>query len=79
MAKIALIETKPSRTDYVGRFDSAFEFDRYALCSDRTKKKSQRPLPTFVFLEKNKQKIMWSPLCFSKQVSLNQNFLFHKK
>ena len=39
MAKIALIETKPSRTDYVGRFDSAFEFDRYALCSDSTKKK----------------------------------------
>ena len=39
MAKIALIETKPSRIDYVDRFDGAFEFDRYALCSDGTKKK----------------------------------------
>jgi DNA polymerase I-like protein with 3'-5' exonuclease and polymerase domains len=39
MAKIALIETKPSRTDYSGRFEGAFEYDRYALCSDRTKKK----------------------------------------
>ena len=39
MAKIALIETKPSRTDYTGRFDNAFEYDRYALCSDNTKKK----------------------------------------
>ena len=39
MAKIALIETKPSRIDYVDRFDGAFEFDRYALCSDSTKKK----------------------------------------
>ena len=39
MAKIALIETKPSRIDYVDRFDGAFDFDRYALCSDGTKKK----------------------------------------
>jgi len=39
MANIALIETKPSRIDYVDRFDGAFEFDRYALCSDGTKKK----------------------------------------
>ena len=37
--KIALIETKPSRTDYTGRFEGAFEYDRYALCSDRSKKK----------------------------------------
>jgi DNA polymerase I-like protein with 3'-5' exonuclease and polymerase domains len=39
MANIALIENKPSRTDYVDRFEGAFEFDRYALCSDPTKKK----------------------------------------
>ena len=39
MAKVALIETKPSRTDYTGRFGGAFEYDRYALCSDGTKKK----------------------------------------
>lgn len=39
MANIALIETKPSRIDFVDRFDGAFEFDRYALCSDGTKKK----------------------------------------
>ncbi len=39
MAKVALIETKPSRTDYTGRFDNAFEYDRYALCSDKSKKK----------------------------------------
>ena len=28
MAKIALIESKPSRTDFVGRFDNALEFER---------------------------------------------------
>jgi len=39
MAKIALIETKPSRTDYTGRFDGALEYDRYALCSDKNRKK----------------------------------------
>jgi len=39
MAKIALIESKPSRTDFIGRFDNSLEFDRYALCSDATKKK----------------------------------------
>ena len=37
--KIALIETKLSRTDYVDHFDNAFEFDRFALCSDSSKKK----------------------------------------
>jgi DNA polymerase I-like protein with 3'-5' exonuclease and polymerase domains len=33
-SKVALIETKPSKTDFSSRFDHAFEFDRYALCSD---------------------------------------------
>ena len=39
MAKIALIEKTRSRTDFDSRFDNAFEYDRYALCSDSTKKK----------------------------------------
>ena len=38
MAKIALIETKTSRNDYEGRFENAFEFDRFALCSTYKKK-----------------------------------------
>ncbi len=37
--KVALIESKPSRTDFVRYFDNEFEFDRFALCSDSTKKK----------------------------------------
>lgn len=32
--KVALIETKPSRTNYKDEFDNAFEFDQYQLCSD---------------------------------------------
>ena len=36
MAKVALIENKPSRQDFVQLFNNAFEFDRYALCSDPT-------------------------------------------
>lgn len=39
MANIAIIETKPSRTDYSKSFKEAFEFDRFALCSDPTIKK----------------------------------------
>ena len=34
MAKVALVETKPSRTDFRTEFDGAFEFDQYQLCSD---------------------------------------------
>ena len=37
--KVALIESKPSRTDFVNRFDNSFEFERFALCSDASKKK----------------------------------------
>ena len=37
--KVALIESKPSRTDFVNRFDNSFEFERFALCSDSSKKK----------------------------------------
>ena len=39
MARIALVETKPSRTNFKDAFEGAFEFDRYALCSDATLKK----------------------------------------
>ena len=39
MAKVALIETKPSRTDYRKEFEGAFDFDQYQLCSDPTIKK----------------------------------------
>ncbi len=39
MASIALVETKPSRTNFEAAFENAFEFDRFALCSDRNIKK----------------------------------------
>lgn len=39
MAKIALVETKPSRTKFAEEFKNAFEFDRFALCSDPNIKK----------------------------------------
>ena len=39
MTSVAIIESKMSRTNWSDRFDSAFEFDRYALCSDSSKKK----------------------------------------
>ncbi len=38
-AKVALVETKPSRTDFRKEFGGAFEFDQYQLCSDPTIKK----------------------------------------
>lgn len=34
MAKVAIVETKPSRNNYKAEF--GFDFDRYALCSDST-------------------------------------------
>jgi DNA polymerase I-like protein with 3'-5' exonuclease and polymerase domains len=39
VANVAIIETKPSRTDFYNSFNEAFEFDRYSLCSDPTLKK----------------------------------------
>ena len=39
MPKVALVETKKSRTNYKKEFDEAFEFDQYQLCSDPTLKK----------------------------------------
>ena len=37
--RVALIETKPSRTDFKDEFDNAFEFDQFQLCSDPSIKK----------------------------------------
>ena len=37
MAQVALIETKPSSTNFDKYFE--FEFDRFALCSDSSVKK----------------------------------------
>ena len=39
MAKVALVETKPSRTNFKEAFDGKFEFDKYALCSDSSVKR----------------------------------------
>lgn len=40
MAKVALVETKPSRTNFNDAFENAFEFDRYQLCSNPAIKKA---------------------------------------
>ena len=39
MPNVALVETKPSKTNFKREFDEAFEFDQYQLCSDPTLKK----------------------------------------
>ena len=39
MAKIALVESKPSRNDYVRLFNNEIQFDQFQLCSDPTVKK----------------------------------------
>ena len=39
MPKVALVETKPSKTNFKREFEDAFEFDQYQLCSDPTIKK----------------------------------------
>jgi len=39
MARVALVETKPSRTDFRREFEGEFEFDQYQLCSDSNIKK----------------------------------------
>ena len=39
MPKVALVETKSSRTNFKKEFDNAFEFDQYQLCSDPSIKK----------------------------------------
>ena len=37
--KVALIETKPSRTNFKQEFEGAFDFDQFQLCSDPSIKK----------------------------------------
>ena len=37
--KVALVETKPSRTNFKQEFEHSFEFDQYQLCSDPDIKK----------------------------------------
>lgn len=39
MTKVAVVEAKPSRNNYVDLFDGAFSFDRFSLTSDPTLKK----------------------------------------
>ena len=39
MPKVALVETKPSRTNFKKEFDDEFEFDQFQLCSDPNIKK----------------------------------------
>jgi len=39
MPKVALVETKPSKTNFAREFEEAFEFDQYQLCSDPGVKK----------------------------------------
>ena len=39
MPKVALVETKPSRTNYKKEFGDDFDFDQYQLCSDPNLKK----------------------------------------
>ena len=39
MTQVALIETRPSNTNFYEYFDRQFEIDKYALCSDPTIKK----------------------------------------
>lgn len=56
MASIALIESKPSRTNFSEAFDNAFEFDRFSLCSDPTVK---RILKKNVDIEFNPDEYEW--------------------
>ena len=39
MPRVALIETKPSKTNFQKEFDGAFEFDQFQLCSNPSLKK----------------------------------------
>jgi DNA polymerase I-like protein with 3'-5' exonuclease and polymerase domains len=56
MAKVAIVEAKPSRTNFNQAFDNKFEFDRYALCSDASVK---RILKKHVDIEFNPDEYDW--------------------
>ena len=47
MANVALVEKVPSKTDFIRHFDNDFQFDRFSLCSDKTKKKILKRDPNF--------------------------------
>ena len=64
-AKVALIETKPSRTDFRKEFGGAFEFDQYQLCSDPTIKKVLKRDCDIVF---NKELYDWIILVGSESL-----------
>ncbi len=65
MAKIAIIESKMSRTNWADRFDNAFEFERFALCSDSSKKKI---LKADVDIEINTEDFDWIILVGSESL-----------
>lgn len=56
MAKVALIETKRTATNFKELFENSFEFDRFALCSDSTIK---RVLKKDVDIEFDPSKYDW--------------------
>ena len=53
---IAIVETKPSRNDYVDLFENSFEFDQYQLCSNPSVK---RVLKRDVDIEFNPDNYDW--------------------
>ena len=65
MAKVAIIESKMSRTNWADRFDNAFEFERFALCSDSSKKKI---LKADVDIEINTEDFNWVILVGSESL-----------
>ena len=65
MAKVAIIESKMSRTNWADRFDNAFEFERFALCSDSSKKKI---LKADVDIEINTEEFDWIILVGSESL-----------
>ena len=56
MGKVALIEAKPSRTNFEQAFDNKIQFDRFALCSDSSVK---RILKKNIDLEFNADEYEW--------------------
>ena len=65
MASIAIVETKPSRNDYVSLFNNEFEFDQYQLCSNPSVK---RVLKRDVDIEFNPDDYEWVILIGSESL-----------
>ena len=76
MVKVALIESKPSRNDYVKLFNNEFDFDRLALCSDPTVKKVlKRDVDLEIDLDNYEWVILVGSEClkyFTKQTSVTE-------